>query len=451
MRDIVDVARRQLGYYLRNCASGPAAGLLGDIMIKAFQFIEGRPDDEPPQQMRELQRTLPGRLRRYKSPGKSGESLERNVPFAREEFGLDEVDSEILLLLLRYERNCMLEGFADEVGSRIESVSKTIAALLGIDAREAHRRILPDGALVASGVLSLNHQGKGFAGPAGLLQIAWPLRKVMFRPYETRGQWANDMLGPPLEPSLGWEDFEHLGQVRELAAGVLAGATERGASGVNLFVYGPVGTGKTEFCKTLAAKCGLKLWSVGEADEQGGEPVRPERLASLRLAQHLLRHRKDAAILFEEAEDLLDASGCIGPQHFRELNGSKVYINRQIEQNAVPVLWTCNDVDCIDPAVLRRMTLPIEIDTPNQPVRARIWRRIAADVGLALDDAAVSRLSSRQASPAVAANAARVAVLAGGGEATIDEAVGHMLRALGIPASGGIGFMPQRPEGGRRS
>lgn len=84
-----------------------------------------------------------------------------------------------------------------------------------------------------------------------------------------------------------------------------------GASGVNLFVYGPVGTGKTEFCKTLAAKCGLKSWSVGENDDQGGEPVRPERLASLRLAQHLLKYRKDAVILFEEAEDLLDESGCI--------------------------------------------------------------------------------------------------------------------------------------------
>jgi transitional endoplasmic reticulum ATPase len=85
---------------------------------------------------------------------------------------------------------------------------------------------------------------------------------------------AMAIFGPPLTPKLAWEDFDHLGEERELAARVLAGAREQGASGINLLFHGPVGTGKTEFCKTLAAKCGLAIWSIGETDEQGGEPIR---------------------------------------------------------------------------------------------------------------------------------------------------------------------------------
>ena len=180
---------------------------------------------------------------------------------------------------------------------------------------------------------------------------------------------------------LAWSDFDHLGPARDLAARLLAGGKEGRARGINLLVHGPVGTGKTEFCKSLAARYGLAIWSVGETDEEGGEPNRMERLAALRLAQRLLKQRAGALILFDEAEDLLGhAEGFFGSRS-RGGQAPKIHVNQFIEQNQVPVLWTCNDVDLIDPAVLRRMTLAVEIGTPTQPVRARIWRRVLADLG----------------------------------------------------------------------
>jgi transitional endoplasmic reticulum ATPase len=81
------------------------------------------------------------------------------------------------------------------------------------------------------------------------------------------------------------------------------------------------------------------------------------------------------------------------------------------------------------------MTLPIGVNIPSRGARARIWRRIAADAGLRLDDAAVRRLSAREAPPAVAANAVRVATLVGGGEAEISKTVGGLLEILGIRPS----------------
>lgn len=74
---------------------------------------------------------------------------------------------------------------------------------------------------------------------------------------------------------------------------------------MNVLLYGLPGTGKTQFCKALAEKLGVSLFSVGESDEDGDEPVRGERLQELRLAQRLLSRDRRSLLLFDEMEDLL--------------------------------------------------------------------------------------------------------------------------------------------------
>jgi len=445
-----DIARQQLGWYVRNCAQSPAAGMLECVMLERLSRLKGGQGDDDPEfpefddddarfQTKDLnrrRRELRQVLRDYAVLPLSDESLELNALFARDEFGLDEVDTEILLLLLRYERNGDLELFADNVLQRLHGPYRAVAALLGIDWREARPRIAGGSQLIASGLLCLDNDGcsVGLAGLTGYLKLARPLRKVMHCSYASREEWVAAIVGQPLATPLAWEDFEHLGPVRDLAAKVIAGAAKASANGVNLLLHGPVGTGKTEFAKALAARASMSIWSAGETDEEGGEPTRGERLAALKLAQQLLAKRGGAVILLDEAEDVLaTAMSFFGPFAGRNRDGSKVYVNRMVEQNPVPVLWTCNDVAEIDPAVLRRMTLAIEIKTPDQPVRAHIWRRILAEAGLRLCEDAVRRLSGRYAAPpAVAASAARAAVLSSGGEAAIEEAMGGVLQLLGI-------------------
>lgn len=441
MHDQADPARQQLGWYMRNCALSAAANRLEFVLLERLNFLKGisrhdeaAPDLTKPKQRRALMRELHELLPEYANPIISNESLEQNALFARDEFGLDEIDTEILLLLLRYQRNNLLEEFADEVTRRFGSASRAIAALIGRDTREVHRRITPSSALLAGGVLTINEGGGDIAGPCGYLQIAPPLRKTMFRPYHSHEEWSDDVFGTSLQADLEWADYEHLGDTRALAASVLAGAVSQKAPGVNILIHGPVGTGKTEFCKTLAAYCGLGIWSVGEADDQGGEPNRLERLASLRLAQRLFNRRQKAVILFDEAEDLLVQGGdSILGVRVSGRSGSKVHLNRVLEQNPVPILWTCNETACIDPAVLRRMTLVIEIRNPNRAVRTQIWKRVLAEGHVTLDDAAVRRIAgSYEAPPAIAANAVRAVALASGGERDIGQAMEGVLQVLGI-------------------
>lgn len=257
----------------------------------------------------------------------------------------------------------------------------------------------------------------------------------MFKPYSSREEWAADLFGAAALPKLDWTDYDHLAETRDLALAILSGSAKHDAKGINIIVYGPVGTGKTEFCKALAKKSGLDLWAVGEADDEGGEPTRLERLASLRLAQRLANGRQNVSILFDEAEDLLEQNStgsAFGWNPYRR-NGSKVHLNRVIEENPVPVLWTCNDIDSIEPAVLRRMTMAIEIRIPNSAVRERIWKRVLSENGVEVGNATTRRLALRyEAPPALTATAARAAALAGGGEREIGRTIEGLLQVLNV-------------------
>jgi hypothetical protein len=69
------------------------------------------------------------------------DNAERNVGFACEEFNLDCIDKEILILLIRYGRVGGLEEFADKVFKVLQSASRAVAALIGKEVCEVHQRL----------------------------------------------------------------------------------------------------------------------------------------------------------------------------------------------------------------------------------------------------------------------------------------------------------------------
>ncbi len=317
---INDAARQQLAWYVRNCLASPAAQFLEIAALSQLDALRGEVDEcdedflnEPPvtnrrRQLRELHRLLYD----IGAAPRGDQQFERNIFFARKEFDLDAIDTEIVLLLLRYESNPAIEAFVDRVGHELRDTVRMVAALTGADLRDIRHRLSPSSALLGSGILTSGEDGfalRDLAGSCGRLQIAEPLKKAMHRPFASRSQWAAQIVGQPLAPALGWDDFAHLGETRDLAARMIAGAVAAKAPGINLLLHGPVGTGKTELAKTLAAKTGCKIWAVCEADEEGNEPGRTERIAALKLAQRLLARHRRALILFDEAEDALAQVG----------------------------------------------------------------------------------------------------------------------------------------------
>ena len=464
-----DVEGCQLGWYARNCAVSRMAERLEPVILARLDRLKGRavrdrdalefPSEaeweaeieadkrlaassdarKDSQNLNRRRQELRAVLKEYTVLPPNEERLEVNAGFARGKFALDDLDTEILLLVLRYECNPDLQGFADAVLERLRSPADAVAALLAIERQVARQRLSHGGRLIDSGLICLKeheyrHLNDELAGRGGCLQLAPPLRRGMHRACSSPEQWGSALLGEPLATSLAWEDFEHLGRLRDLAAQAITGAVRADAAGINVLLHGPVGTGKTEFAKALAQRAGVHIWSVGETDEEDREPSRTERLAALKLAQRLLAKRREAILLLDEAEDVLASDTPSFPLlPTRSGEHSKVYLNRLFERNPVPVIWACNDVTAIDPAVLRRMTLAVEIKTPGRAARKSIWQRVLRDTGLALSPEALEQLASRHAVPAaVAANAARAAALADGGESAVEEALGGVSPLIGI-------------------
>ena len=219
---------------------------------------------------------------------------------------------------------------------------------------------------------------------------------------------------------------------------VIRGALQSGAPGVNILLYGPPGTGKTEFCKVLAERLDASLYSVGESDDKGDEPVRGERLQELRLAQRLLAGHGGSLLLFDEMEDLLSdpfpAWGLFGPHSrmaFRN-TGSKVYMHRLLEAAPTPTLWTMNSPRGVSETILRRMMFALELRRPTPRVRARIRARELARRGIeAPSEDVLSFAREFEATPGVGAGATAAAGLAGGGIAEVHHGVRSLSRVLG--------------------
>jgi SpoVK/Ycf46/Vps4 family AAA+-type ATPase len=117
--------------------------------------------------------------------------------------------------------------------------------------------------------------------------------------------------------------------------------------------------------------------------------------------------------------------------HLIRRGGSKVYLNRLLETNPVPIIWTSNELSAMDPALLRRMTLAIELKRPPPAQRKRILSQLVKRHGMTLADAEVESLSRKiDATPAILENALIAAKLSGGGAAAVERAAAGILRAV---------------------
>src|SRR5688500_10586171 len=108
-------------------------------------------------------------------------------------------------------------------------------------------------------------------------------------------------------------------------------------------VLGPPGAGETEFVRALAAASGLDLHGAGVMTDEGEEPDRWDRIGALLMGQRLLGGTR-AALLFDEMEDLVGGERPSAGDWRNGRQGSKVFVNRLLESNAVPVIWTTNAI-----------------------------------------------------------------------------------------------------------
>lgn len=324
-----------------------------------------------------------------------------------EALSLDPVDAALLQMLVavdRFPRVASLAKLWSEQGRDLPALLGELAGASPVDADRAVRR----SAALRLGLASFRVNRQGVIE----VDIRWSLERLLDRAAAEHASVIDTLVGPHQPARLALDDFSHVPDASFLIR-LLSGAVASRTAGINILIHGPPGTGKTELARTLGTAAGLSLHGVGEADDDGEEPTRYDRVNALQLAQRVLAPAANAVLLFDEMEDLIGDAKPSGGDWFNGRQGSKVFINRLLETNAVPVIWTTNAIGNVDAAILRRMSFVLKLDIPSPRAARRILERVVAEEGIEAHESIHTLLDRAPETTTVLRVAARAARLAG--------------------------------------
>ncbi len=182
------------------------------------------------------------------------------------------------------------------------------------------------------------------------------------------------LIEPAPLTSLPLTAFPHLRNEAERLLAALRHSTEHALIGINALFYGQPGTGKTELARAIIQASGLQAWQVRSANEDHNGLSRDGRLSAYLLAQHLLGRHQKSVLIFDEIEDVFDdrSSWSVSLPSASIHGLQKGWMNRILEDNAVPAIWITNEVQRMDPAFIRRFLLPVAFKTPPRSVRQQM-------------------------------------------------------------------------------
>lgn len=313
----------------------------------------------------------------------------------------------LLLLVTAMERAPLTRSLAKLIEAQALDMEALVGTLTG----------LAPHAIRAAEMVRLDLVGR-WASKEGKVEfgLCWSFERLLDAKAGQHDSLIDGLLGRRQVARHAIADFPaHQGDA-ELALALLRGAMTSGARGINILIHGPPGTGKTELARTLAAALGEPLHGVGEADSDGDEPSRFDRVAALRLALRTLERRGRALLLFDEMEDLLGSAQVEPDGRIRNRQGSKLFVNRLLEDNVVPVIWTSNCIADIDPAILRRFSLSIRMDFPGTAHSPAMLDRVSREEQVAVDPALAALAAHAPEAASLFRIAARAAALAGDAE-----------------------------------
>lgn len=316
--------------------------------------------------------------------------------------GLSNDEQRILSFVVQLHNNRLLDDAADMIGplTSLKAI-QSLSDLLDIPLENVRKAFESQGTLSGSGLVSLDRRNAcQLRGKLDLLSDTFS--DGMISSEATALSLLKDMVRPCTPPDLSLADYTHIQLMVDVLKPFLEKAIQTSRKGVNIFIHGAPGTGKTQFVKCMAHALGVNLFEVASEDEDGDPVGGPYRLRAYRAAQSFFSTAR-ACILFDEVEDVFAAHD---HNSRSSAQSHKAWINRCLEENAVPAFWISNSIDCLDPAFVRRFDLIFDIPVPPRSQRLRILdKHCTATIGHTIRN----RISENtQLAPAVVAKASSV-------------------------------------------
>ena len=257
-----------------------------------------------------------------------------------------------------------------------------VAAALDVTPAQLHLAISRHGILARLELLqrsSLRSDLEDFLKSNDLLE------DLLGREPATREELLAVLVEAAVAVECGIADFPHLAREAARLTTALSQAAATRTPGVNALLYGPPGSGKTQFASAVAQAAGLQAFQVRAADEDGDGLSRAGRMGAYKLMQRLLSGRKDCVVIFDEIEDVFASADQALAMLFADrapAGRDKGWMNRTLEENLLPSIWITNDVDCMDAAFLRRFLLPVAFTVAPRRVRRSMALRHLGDTAV---------------------------------------------------------------------
>ncbi|HWL29487.1 MAG TPA: AAA family ATPase [Burkholderiaceae bacterium] len=331
-------------------------------------------------------------------------ALAQNVQRLGALSGMSPADCRLLEFAVLIRNEQLLDDAADTLGRLgMANLHHVLGTILGVTSGMMAGALSDKGVLCRTGMVSVDRSASTYLGSKlNFMSDAFANRlySVAADPID----FLRDTVMLCSPPDLVMEDYEHLSTSLTLLKTYLGHAVDSGRKGVNVFLHGMPGTGKTQLSRVLAKELGCELFEISSEDCDGDPISGSSRLRAYRAAQNLFGPRR-VLMLFDEAEDVFDDSSVrFGRRSTAQSH--KSWINRALEENTVPTLWLSNQVACLDPAFIRRFDLVVELPIPPKAQRERIIENSGAGL---LSGATISRMAeSTQLAAGVVARASNV-------------------------------------------
>ncbi|UZE94426.1 AAA family ATPase [Alkalimarinus alittae] len=318
--------------------------------------------------------------------------------------GLSDTDCRLLEFVVLINNERILDETADLLGD-LSSVKlfNALSEILQIPVNQVRNALNPQGILAQSGLVSVDRRGSSCLR-SKLDVLSSNFADQIFSSDADPVSLLRDTVSVSSPPQLTIKDYEHITDELNVLKPYLKKSITTSREGVNIFLHGAPGTGKSQLVKVLAKMLGCELFEVASEDEEGDPVTGEKRLRAFRAAQKFFANQK-SLILFDEVEDVFnDGDEFFGRRSTAQTR--KAWINRMLEESPIPTLWLSNSAACLDQAFIRRFDMVIELPVPPKRQRQRIISKRCSGF---LDKQTIERIAESEAlAPAVVARAASV-------------------------------------------